>query len=117
MGWIVDSRFVLVAQTEIDGKPAVHFPVVLEIHAVEFNVRVRGGTADHLRCSVERTQQEGRKLTAVVQSVWVIESLRGDGRRKIEVRCARHVRKAVAAPLLESCFEVMRTPLLRDLDV
>jgi hypothetical protein len=45
---IVDGRLIFVAQAEVHGQPAIHFPVVLDEHAVKFHMRVRSGTADHL---------------------------------------------------------------------
>src|SRR5206468_782427 len=106
-----------IPQTQVDGNSAAHFPVVLEIHAVKFDVRVRGGPTDHLRRSVERAQQESGKPAAVVQGVRIVERFGGDGRREEEIRRAGYVGEAIAATLLKTGLEVMRASLLRNLDV
>ena len=113
---IVEGRLVLVAESQVQSDLGRQLPVVLDVHAVELDVRIGNRAADHLRGTVQRAQQEGGVLVAIVQGVRIVERVGRQGRVEIEVRRARHVAEAVAFALFKADFEIVRASLLRDLD-
>ncbi len=114
---IVPGGFVFVAKTQVDCDPAVYFPIVLEVHAIKFGVRIGGRPAVHGGIAAERAEQEGGIAVTVNVGVRIVERVRGERGIEVELRRIVHIHQAIAGAHFEASLQEVRAFLVSDLGV
>src|SRR5690349_2591231 len=88
---VVPWRFVFIAKAKIDCYVLADLPVIADIHTEEIGNRDGCRTADHLRLSVQCSQQERSKRIPGFCQIRIIECVRSECLGKVELICVGHI--------------------------